>query len=86
MRSTPHGEKPPKVGDKRVVRRFLWLPYARPIQGEPVFIQQWRWLEWATIIQVYVENVDYEGFVYTRWHDKCWAKEPHFAPSTGVPK
>lgn len=43
----------------RTVRRFLWLP--RFIEGE------WRWLERASIRQMYIV-----GLAGNRWEDQRW--------------
>jgi hypothetical protein len=55
----------PKVGAERVVRRFLWWPLR--LQDE------WRWLEWAAIRQMYKERaVQRSATIYSykwRWWD-----------------
>jgi hypothetical protein len=86
MRWTIHGATPPKIGDQRTIQRLLWFPEPLSIQGEPVFVLQIRWLEWATIVQEYTEECDYEGQRYTRWRDRRWAKEADLTTRAGVTK
>jgi hypothetical protein len=49
----------PQIGDVRIVRRFLWWPMS--LNG------QTRWLERATVRQVYERQVD--GSEFWRWVD-----------------
>lgn len=51
--------KQPHDEDTRTIHRFLWLP--RTISDET------RWLEWATIKQMYVVGVYRRG-----WRDMHW--------------
>lgn len=39
-----------KYGDRRITRRFLWLPTCAHLEGPP----SWRWLEWAWCEQKYL--------------------------------
>jgi hypothetical protein len=50
----------PNYGDRRKVTRFLLLP--KEFSGE------WRWLEKASWLQVYVFT-DYEDYRRWRWED-----------------
>jgi hypothetical protein len=50
----------PNYGDRRKVTRFLLLP--KELAGE------WRWLETASWLQVYV-FIDYEDYRHWRWED-----------------
>ena len=50
-------KQPPKIGDTRTIRRFLWLP--RRIGDE------YRWLEWAEIRQGYFGPS-------VGWGDRAW--------------
>ena len=52
MRWNSKSKTIPKEGDKRIVRVFLFFP--RKLEGE------WRWLEMATIEQMYVETILYD--------------------------
>jgi hypothetical protein len=56
----------PKIGDQRVVVKFLFLP--KCLDG------QWRWLELADIIQEYEECSVYRDYaiIKTRWRDVHW--------------
>lgn len=56
----------PRVGDRRVVSKFLWLPTT--IDNET------RWLEYATIVEVY--EPWYDGITGGwRWIPEKWGDE-----------
>ena len=57
----------PELLTSRIARRFLFLPAQYPIGG-PEGREEWRWLEWA-----YVEQV-YWGFM--SWRNFYWAEKP----------
>ncbi len=50
-------------GEKRVVKRFLWLP------TKPMLSEEWRWLEYARIEQEWLV-----GHVL-QWRDIGWEDE-----------
>ena len=54
--------KTPKVGDRRVINKFLWWPYVDN-NGNV------RWLEWARILQIY-SHVVYGDINYSWWNYK----------------
>lgn len=51
-------------GDKRVIKKFLWLP------TKPMFSRESRWLEYA-----YIEQEWLEGFRVKFWSDMRWRDE-----------
>lgn len=64
MRWKSKQTKVPEIKDTRVVSRFLWLPLS--LNGET------RWLEWAEIIQEYLNDTCLNPEYY--WVDKEWKK------------
>jgi len=62
-----------KAGDQCTIDVFLWFPKRLPVQGADAWKDNdWkevtRWLEHASIEQVYVSNES-----YTYWRNVAWA-------------
>lgn len=53
--------KPPRIGDQRVVTKFLWFP--KNINGEN------RWLERASWVESWVRMMDNSWWEPKRWVD-----------------
>ncbi len=53
----------PRLGDKRLVTRFAWLPIRA---GDEI-----RWLEWVVICQEYMELVDLGEFPAMPYYVWC---------------
>ncbi|MCE7982552.1 MAG: hypothetical protein DYG89_15280 [Caldilinea sp. CFX5] len=61
-------EPKPRSGSVRTVRRFLWWPLR--------LNDEWRWLEWADIVQVYHSRLVKVGIgdaYRVRWNNTCFA-------------
>ncbi len=68
-----HKEPEPKIGDERIVTKFLLLP--KCLNGI------WRWMECADIVQEYrkhrIASVEYHVYgYYTKWDDIRWVDIP----------
>ena len=65
------------VGDKRIIRRFLWVPTILSIKNliDSNCVQT-RWLSFENIEQEYKECYIIEAFkirISADWFDVCWA-------------
>jgi hypothetical protein len=65
-----HSNKRPKLGDKRIIERFLWLPYKLGDER--------RWFSSEFIVQSYIMRfvpyLIFPGGYYERdWIDRDWA-------------
>lgn len=70
MRWQTTPDKEPKVGDERIVTKFLWLPLK--------INDSVRWLEFANVCQRLVEwrEADMAGYyTWTEWIDIAWAND-----------
>lgn len=58
----------PNYGDMRVITKFLWFPCC------PTSEKEWRWLETASIDQVYLDLAPGSfrtfGWVSYKWHEE----------------
>lgn len=67
--------KKPRVGDRRIVKQFLWMPKTLPNSNG---LLEMRWLEEARIVQNYVSDEFFtleslDKFNDHWWEDKKWA-------------
>lgn len=71
-------EAAPEAGAERVVWRFLFLPVAlrrkSRAAGQYIDAMQWRWMEWAPIVQRYYAkpfglSTDLYRWRWFRWAD-----------------
>ena len=53
-----------RVGDERVIKKFLLIP--RTIESET------KWLEFAEILQEYIEDWNSFQGTHYRWVDRSW--------------
>lgn len=54
----------PYPGEERTIKRFLWRSLCLD--------REWRWFEFANIVQVYSYERNGSG---REWRDKCWGLE-----------
>ncbi len=52
----------PKIGDERIIRKFLLLPYRLD--------DEVRWLETASILQR--REAEYDSSIYEYWQNISW--------------
>lgn len=62
----------PKIGDRRIITKFLFFPKTLPHNS----VMELRWWERANIVQEYGDfGISYNEPPTTSWEDICWGED-----------
>lgn len=75
----------PRLGDERVVRKFIFLPKTLPVGSEDSLLSETRWLGFSYIRQRLAWNNFGAAKRVTKWHDACFEDAPEVNMSATRP-